>query len=158
MLLATLHIKLFLRSFCLFLVAGSTCCLSPYCSSPLSSLVKASLLLSALTDLSQFALVATETLLTSPPSHPVTSRKRVLNLNFQSKLICRASPSVSAQEVEVLHQNISSQGQRGLAILAGSTVRLCVRIRPQQVPEGTRYSVFEISTRTLLEKFYYSAE
>ena len=148
MLLATLPIKLFLRSFSLFLVAGSTCCLSPYCSSPLSSLVKASLLLSALTDLSQFALVATETLLTSPLSHPVTSRKRVLNLNFQSKcqLICRASPSVSAQEVEVLHQNISSQGQRGLAILAGSTVRLCVRIRPQRVPKGTRYSGFEITT------------
>ena len=30
--------------------------------------------------------------------------------------------------------------------------------RPQRVPEGTRYSVFKITTRTLLEKFYYSAE
>ena len=30
--------------------------------------------------------------------------------------------------------------------------------RPLRVPEGTRYSVFKITTRTLLEKFYYSAE
>ena len=33
-----------------------------------------------------------------------------------------------------------------------------VAIRPLRVPEGTRYSVFKITTRTLLEKFYYSAE
>ena len=30
--------------------------------------------------------------------------------------------------------------------------------RPQRVPEGTRYSVFKITTRTLLEIFYLLAE
>ena len=31
------------------------------------------------------------------------------------------------------------------------------RVRLLRVPEGTRYPVFKITTRTLLEKFYYPA-
>ena len=35
---------------------------------------------------------------------------------------------------------------------------MCVISRPQRVPEGTRLLNFQITTRTLLEKFYYSTE
>ena len=37
-------------------------------------------------------------------------------------------------------------------------IRMDAISRPQRVPEGTHYSVVKITTRTLLEKFYYSAE
>ena len=42
--------------------------------------------------------------------------------------------------------------------LLGMHQQWLVLTRPKRVPEGIRYSVFEITTRTLLEKFYYSAE
>merc|ERR1712080_766055 len=62
-------------------------------------------LLSVLMAPSLFANVEMEILLTWALSRLVTSKK--------------ASPSVSAQEVEALPQSTSNQGQRGLAILAG---------------------------------------
>ena len=40
----------------------------------------------------------------------------------------------------------------------GGFEKSAIMCMPLQVPEGTRYSVFKITTRTLLEKFYYSAE
>ena len=43
---------------------------------------------------------------------------------------------------------------RGVQDRLGQTRVTC---RPLRVPEGTRYPVFKITTRTLPEKFYYPA-
>ena len=106
----------------------SKCCFLLLCSSsPLQPQSTASLPQSVLMAPSPFAPVETETHLTSQPSHPVTSRKlaSMLHSTMYTHPFFRASPSVSAREVEALHQSISNRSQRGLAILAGSTAKPC---------------------------------